>query len=435
MNPPSDLQPPTSPEQPTPTAPAPASMQFFGVGTLGVAVINQLLAENLKGAGFLALDSETDVPAPGAWPCERLAVKPTRNPREAGLSEEHLMRIRKCCAAAKTAFVVAGLGGATGTQFAPLAARAAREAGALVLAFVTLPFPFEASRRAEFARHGLEHLKAAADGVICLPNQNVSKLMDQTTGLVEAFQRSSDLLTEGVRGVWRLLAHKGLVEIHFDDLSELIRGRHTESLFAVAEAQGATRSREIIDKLLAHPMLDGGQALAESDAVLVSLVGGPDLTLSETDRVMEQVTAKCPQAQVLMGAALDEAFRERLALTLVAARDSGERAEPGELGEAAPARHAPGENLNTQLLDRSQAPRPQSRFVPPPPSLSADRLEQMFARQTGTGRGRRSSPKMRQTHLPLEIVSKGRFDKSEPTIHKGEDLDVPTYIRRGISLN
>ena len=37
--------------------------------------------------------------------------------------------------------------------------------------------------------------------------------------------------------------------------------------------------------------------------------------------------------------------------------------------------------------------------------------------------------------LPLAIVSKGRFDKSEPTIYKGEDLDIPTYIRRGVALN
>src|ERR1043165_7808797 len=46
-----------------------------------------------------------------------------------------------------------------------------------------------------------------------------------------------------------------------------------------------------------------------------------------------------------------------------------------------------------------------------------------------------SLPKLRQTQLPLEIVSKGRFDKSQPTIHRGEDLDVPTYIRRGVALN
>ena len=42
---------------------------------------------------------------------------------------------------------------------------------------------------------------------------------------------------------------------------------------------------------------------------------------------------------------------------------------------------------------------------------------------------------MLQSQLQLDIISKGRFDKSEPTIHKGEDLDVPTYVRRGVALN
>ena len=51
------------------------------------------------------------------------------------------------------------------------------------------------------------------------------------------------------------------------------------------------------------------------------------------------------------------------------------------------------------------------------------------------GKSRKLPNKLRQQQLPLEIVSKGRFDKSEPTIHKGEDLDIPTYIRRGVALN
>ena len=42
---------------------------------------------------------------------------------------------------------------------------------------------------------------------------------------------------------------------------------------------------------------------------------------------------------------------------------------------------------------------------------------------------------MKQGSLPLDIVSKGRFDKTEPTVHKGEDLDLPTYVRRGVALN
>ena len=88
---------------------------------------------------------------------------------------------------------------------------------------------------------------------------------------------------------------------------------------------GPTRSREVMDKLLAHPMLDGGQMLGESEAVLVSLMAGPDLTMAEVNRVMEQVNRQCEHAQVIMGAAIDEAFKERLAVTLIAAR---KRAEP-----------------------------------------------------------------------------------------------------------
>jgi cell division protein FtsZ len=62
--------------------------------------------------------------------------------------------------------------------------------------------------------------------------------------------------------------------------------------------------------------------------------------------------------------------------------------------------------------------------------LTPEQREQVIAR-----RGRKGAAKMRQAQLPLAIISKGRFDKSEPTIHKGEDLDIPTYIRRGVALN
>ncbi len=48
---------------------------------------------------------------------------------------------------------------------------------------------------------------------------------------------------------------------------------------------------------------------------------------------------------------------------------------------------------------------------------------------------RRANNKLVQTQLPLNIISKGRFDKSEPTKHNGEDLDIPTFLRRGVPLN
>jgi cell division protein FtsZ len=144
---------------------------------------------------------------------------------------------------------------------------------------------------------------------------------------------------------------------------------------------------------------------------------------------MGEIQGRCDGAHVMMGAAIDEKFCERLAMTVIVAR-RGEAPDQNERVRTMP------EELETQLLSRVATAKPKSRLVPPAPDLSPDKMEQLLSRQRPAGtRGRKATAKMRQGQLPLEIISKGRFDKSEPTIHMGEDLDVPTYIRRGISLN
>jgi cell division protein FtsZ len=414
------------------------AVKVFGVGGAGIKVMELLLQEGLPGSVFVAVSTDAEsLAASSALEKVHLETQLLRGlgtggdpDRGRALAEEHLPKLKSLCEGATVVFILAGLGGGAGTGVSPVLARAAKEAGALALGFVTTPFDCEGGRRQRQAQHGLAELKSAADGVISLPNQKVFTMIDENTSVVETFKITNNYLAAGVQGVWRLLRHKGLIEIHFADLAGLLRDRHGESSFAVAEAMGPTRSREVVDKLLAHPMLDGGQVLGDSEAVLVSLIGGPDLTMAEVNRVMEQVNRQCEHTQVIMGAAIDEAFNERLAVTLIVARPDGGVEAAGQVRPA-----GQSEELVAQLLPRSTT-RPGSRIVPPAPALPPDQMQQMLAGQgRGGSRGRKSAPKMRQGHLPLEIVSKGRFDKSEPTIHKGEDLDVPTYIRRGVPLN
>ena len=40
----------------------------------------------------------------------------------------------------------------------------------------------------------------------------------------------------------------------------------------------------------------------------------------------------------------------------------------------------------------------------------------------------------RQETLQFEPVTRGRFEKSEPTIVDGQDLDVPTWLRRNVRV-
>ena len=44
------------------------------------------------------------------------------------------------------------------------------------------------------------------------------------------------------------------------------------------------------------------------------------------------------------------------------------------------------------------------------------------------------SVQARQEVLQFEPVTRGRFEKSEPTIVEGQDLDVPTFLRKNVRV-
>jgi len=186
--------------------------------------------------------------------------------------------------------------------------------------------------------------------------------------------------------------------------------------------------------LMAHPFLENGQVLTEADTVLVSITGGPDLTMAEINRLMEQINRQCENAHIIMGAGIDGEFAGKLSVTLVASRQKARDERP----QGRPARKETSEEASAQekeIVHPTPTTRPASRYVPPAPSLTAQQTEQLMSSQGNGQRSRKKASPMRQGQLPLEIVSRGRFEKSEPTIHHGEDLDVPTYIRRGVALN
>lgn len=440
----------TTPSVVPPGQPTPASsiaITVLGVGGAGGNAVDHLAARECAGMSFAVVN--TDARALARCRVDhrvQIGAALTRGFSAGGdpdlgrqAAEEEADKLRALCQGAEIIFVMAGLGGGTGTGAAPVLARIAKESGALVLALVTLPFDCEGTRRQLQAAEGLQALKAAADGVICLPNQKVFAMLDENTPVQEAFRITNDMLAEGVTGIWRLLTAEGLIKIDFADLCRVVRGRHTASAFVTAEAQGPNRWREALDKILASPLLDGGQVLNQADDVLVSILGGPDLTMAEITRVMDEIRRHSEQAQFVLGAALEPGWTERLAITVVASERGGFTESPDAHPRGAEARRRPAteaSELAAQLLPAEDAPRPRSRFVAPPPDLSPDKKEELLAQQSagGPARGRRA-PRMRQGQLPLEIISKGRFEKSEPTIYRGQDLDVPTYVRRGVALN
>lgn len=403
------------------------TIKIIGVGGAGVSLLDKLNGDEFAGANFIAVNTDgQSLAASLATVKIHLETKLLRGLGTGGdaergqtIAEEQFSTLKTTCAGADVILIIAGLGGGAGSGISPVLALAAKETGALVLAFVTLPFPCEGNRRQQQAQQSLEQLKAVADGVICLPNQKAFKLIDENTSVLDTFRITGGLLVEGLRGVWQLLTRPGLIQIHFDDLCALVRNRHSESSFAFVEAAGAGRSREIVEKLFAHPLLDEGRALSDSDAVLVSLMGGKDLTMAEVNRVMEQIGRHCENAQIIMGAAVDMRMKDRLSVTVIAAKRNAVAPSSGESVESA---GSPAATVRSEVRCSSASQ-----------ALNLNQREQLITKHSI--RPPKRPRKQVQEQLPLAIVSKGRFDKSEPTVHKGEDLDIPTFVRRGVALN
>jgi cell division protein FtsZ len=264
----------------------------------------------------------------------------------------------------------------------------------------------------------------AADSVLTLANDRLEKLVDETRSVTELLAVSDELVAHGIRGLWQLITRRGLIPLGLPELQNAIRGRHTESAFAVAEAAGEGRTQAVIDKLLRHPLLDEGRALAGSESIIVSIVAGPELTPSEIGRIKDHVQREAEKADVTVGAVCDDAHAGRLSVILIvtrrAAQEDPDSREDVDVVETA-----------GQLAPMS-TPRPSSG---PAHSLKSSASDHNFElADKSTGRRRRKRHESLQPELALQVIPRGRFDKSEPTVHGGSDLDVPSYIRRNVSL-
>jgi cell division protein FtsZ len=239
-----------------------------------------------------------------------------------------------------------------------------------------------------------------------------------------------ELLAGGVRGLWRMLTQPGLVNVDFADLCTVTRGRHAECAMATAEASGECRSRELVDRLLHHPLLEEGRVLQDAQVVLVGMAGGADLALTEVNEVMSQINPLCPNAHIIFGASVDAGVSSQLGVTVLAARRSA--ADPANEPAGMRGRNDP-EAPAAPFCEPLDGARPPSRFVAPAPAITPANADQML--QGLAPRLRRKAVKMVQGQLALDVVSKGRFEKSHPTIRSGQDLDVPTYLRRNLVFN
>jgi cell division protein FtsZ len=399
--------------------------------------------------------------------------------------------IKNCLTDARMIFICAGLGGGTGSGAAPFVAQLARESGALVIVFATLPFGFEGKRRSAQAQDALSRLNQIANAVICFENDRMGDLVSPKAGIHQAFAVADITISQSVRSIVNVIQRPGIIRIGFDDLLAALQSPNGRCLFGYGEADSDNRAHDALNQALKSPLMDRGRLLADAEHVLVQVAGGPGMTLSEVEILMQDLGKHVrDHTQILFGTGVDGRMGNRLSVTIISSLAGDEPAVPAqsipqiETSTAAappPSLHFASDPVEDVAVPY-QMPEPPV-FEPPPPPPEPEReavhyeptaadlipFEQPAAepppappppapvvpiepapqiarpqpqprlivpkKQPAVAKDSKSEKiQAKQEVMQFEPISRGRFEKSEPTIVEGQDLDVPTFLRKNIRV-
>jgi cell division protein FtsZ len=318
----------------------------FGVGGAGGNAVNNMIESRLEGVEFVV--ANTDAQALMQNAAQRRVQMGTALTQGLGAgsqpqigaaaAEEALPEILDHLAGSHMAFITAGMGGGTGTGAAPVIARAAKEQGILTVGVVTKPFHFEGIRRQQTAERGIELLAKHVDTLIVIPNQNLFRVANEKTTFAAAFAMADQVLYSGVASITELMTKDGLINLDFADV-RAIMSEMGRAMMGTGEATGEKRAIEAAEAAISNPLLDD-VSMRGARGLLISITGGPDLTLYEVDeaatRIREEVD---PEANIILGATFDESLEGTMRVSVVAtglASEAGRQSEPAAEDKAEP---------------------------------------------------------------------------------------------------
>jgi cell division protein FtsZ len=301
-----------------------AIIRVVGVGGAGLNALSRMMDAGIEGVEFVALNTDVQQLAMSDAAVKiQLGQELTRglgsgSDSEIGKrsAEAAIDKVRQALRGSDLVFVTAGEGGGTGTGAAPVVARVARELGALTVGIVTMPFRFEGSRRRQIADDGLERLQSEVDTMIAVPNDRLLEVLDRTVSMVDAFRVADDVLRQGVQGICDLITRPGLINLDFADVRAVMQ-QSGNALMGIGMATGPTRAADAAMRAIDSPLL--GHPINGATGFILSIAGGPDLSLHEITEAADVVQAAASEnANIIFGASVDPDLGDQVWVTVIA---------------------------------------------------------------------------------------------------------------------
>jgi cell division protein FtsZ len=249
--------------------------------------------------------------------------------------------IKEVLGDADLVFITAGMGGGTGTGAAPVVSKIANEMGAITVGMVTTPFAVERAR-IQKANEGITEFRKNADSVIILDNE---RLLDYVPNLPmgKAFSVLDQLIAETVKGITETITQPSLINLDYADM-KAIMSEVGVAVMLFGESQDSNKAEEVVKNALNHPLLDVDYRGATGG--LVHIIGGPDMSLSEANKIASGITERLqPGANVIWGARVNEEYNGRVRVMAIMTGVDQSEAFSAALKDADSVAPADGQNV------------------------------------------------------------------------------------------
>jgi cell division protein FtsZ len=370
----------------------PGKLTLWGVGDQGIRVISSLPEDIRRLVKPVAVDSDIQslicAPTiqkiriePKADSGPGIRADPEKLEKAFRASEE---KIREKLSPAKTLIIVGGLGGGVASALIPALCRCARQLKIYTLVFATRPFAFEGKKKYRIFKEAREKIEESGVGLACFSLDRLVGKVEDDTPHQEVFHRCDRILMDAVECAISYLAAPPEQGGDRAALGNIFAGAG-EAIMGVEMTAGPQDLVKSAKAALSSLSLTAAE-LAGVRGVLIQIDGPGPIPFGRVKEAIGAISQLLgEETDVLYTVTRQKKADERISFRLLAA------------GISPPLARAEGS--------------------PIPVTLNRD--------------GHRP----RQREMDFDKFTRGLFADSEPTSREGEDLDIPTFIRKGIQLD
>jgi len=220
---------------------------------------------------------------------------------------------------ANIVFLVAGLGGETGSLVPQHVARIAKELNVLCVGLFSFPFEFEGRSKKLKSQQAYLSLSEHIDSLVCIENDRFLEANLKSKSLHridDLFQDSNRHFNALIKGLLELVTRPGLVNVDFIDAKTIFSGMGLSTV-GYSKQIGEDRAENAVRTLFESPAMQNYD-LSQAKGMLINITAGLDISIEEFETVGNYVKSFLSEhATVVVGTVIDPEATDTMEVTAI----------------------------------------------------------------------------------------------------------------------